>query len=132
MTIGERIREVRLSRPDKPSLEKFAERLGITKGSMSLIENGKNQPSDQTVRSICREYGIREEWIRTGTGQRETKEAEITDAVKKLFAAQPDGFKIALISALLKIDAADKWDLLEEIYNSVAKDLGEQDNEKKP
>ena len=66
-TIGGRIR---LLRQDALSLttEKFGERIGITTASLSNIENGKTNPSDQTIRSICREFRVREEWLRSGEG----------------------------------------------------------------
>lgn len=66
-TIGGRIR---LLRKDALSLtmEKFGERIGITTASLSNIENGKTNPSDQTIRSICREFRVREEWLRSGEG----------------------------------------------------------------
>lgn len=66
-TIGGRIRQLR---KDALSLtmEKFGERIGITTASLSNIENGKTNPSDQTIRSICREFRVREEWLRTGEG----------------------------------------------------------------
>lgn len=63
-TIGERIRQLRKS--EGLTLEKFGERIGITASSCSTIESGKSNPSDQTIRSICREYRVREEWIRNG------------------------------------------------------------------
>lgn len=50
------------------TLEKFGERIGISNSALSAIETGKNKPSDQTIRSICREFGVREKWLRTGEG----------------------------------------------------------------
>lgn len=44
----------------------FASRLGITKSSVSLIESGKNNPSSQTIKLICTEFGIRREWLELG------------------------------------------------------------------
>ena len=51
------------------TLEKFGERLGITAPSCSNIEKGKTNPSDQTIRSICREFNVSEHWLRTGEGE---------------------------------------------------------------
>lgn len=48
------------------TLEKFGERIGISNSALSAIETGKNNPSDQTIRSICREFRVREEWLRDG------------------------------------------------------------------
>ena len=64
-TIGERVRHLRKVSLNL-TLEKFGERIGITAASLSAIENGKSNPSDQTIRSICREFRVREEWLRTG------------------------------------------------------------------
>ena len=50
------------------TLEKFGERIGISNSALSAIETGKNKPSDQTIRSICREFGVREKWLRSGEG----------------------------------------------------------------
>ena len=50
------------------TLEKFGERIGISNSALSAIETGKNNPSDQTIRSICREFRVREEWLRSGEG----------------------------------------------------------------
>lgn len=44
----------------------FASRIGITKSSVSLLESGKNNPSDQTIKLICSEFGVRREWLELG------------------------------------------------------------------
>ena len=51
------------------TLEKFGERIGITASSCSTIESGKSNPSEQTIRAICREFGVNEIWLRTGAGE---------------------------------------------------------------
>ena len=66
-TIGERIRQLRKGTLNL-TMEKFGERIGITTASLSNIEIGKTNPSSQTIRSICREFRVREEWLRTGEG----------------------------------------------------------------
>lgn len=65
--MNERIRAVRtaagLTQPE------FAEKLGLTKNFISLIENGQREPSDRTVRDICRVFNVNEVWLRTGVGE---------------------------------------------------------------
>lgn len=63
----ERIRKVR--EHFGLSMEKFGSRIGIGKTSVSLLESGKNNPSTQTVALICREFGVNEQWLRTGEGE---------------------------------------------------------------
>lgn len=62
--INTRIKQIR--KDAKLTQEQFGERIGITGASCSTIESGKSNPSSQTIKSICREFGIREEWLRTG------------------------------------------------------------------
>lgn len=67
MTQGERVREVRKS--FGLTLEKFGDRIGLKKNSVSQIENGKNELTDGNTLAICREYNVSEEWLRTGNGE---------------------------------------------------------------
>ena len=62
--MNERIKELRKALG--LTLEKFGERLGVGKAALSRIENGSNNVTDQMFRSICREFNVREEWLRTG------------------------------------------------------------------
>lgn len=50
------------------SQEEFGKRLSVTKASISRIEAGINNPSDQTIKLICSEFNVNENWLRTGTG----------------------------------------------------------------
>lgn len=47
----------------------FAEKIGMKQNSIALIESGKRNISDQAILSICREFNVREEWLRTGEGE---------------------------------------------------------------
>lgn len=48
--------------------EEFGSRIGITKASVSKIEKGVNGAAEQTLRSICREYGASYLWLTEGVG----------------------------------------------------------------
>lgn len=67
MTRGERVKEVRKSLGF--TLEKFGERIGLKKSSLSQIENDVNNLTDQVAKSISREYGVSEAWLLDGTGE---------------------------------------------------------------
>jgi len=68
MTTGERIKVLRTSNTVKLTLEKFGERLGVKKNTVSQWENNTNNLPDQMFKAICREFGVNEEWLRYGTG----------------------------------------------------------------
>lgn len=77
MTPGERVNAVR--RAKEMTMEQFGERIGIQKSAISKIEKDRVNLSDQTVRSICREFGVNEVWLRTGEGGDDNMFAKISD-----------------------------------------------------
>lgn len=64
MTQGERVREIRKSLD--LTLEKFGERLGVTKVAISNIENGNRNLTEQMILSICREFRVNYYWLTKG------------------------------------------------------------------
>ena len=64
--MNERIKELR--KELNLTLEKFGERIGVSRSAMSNIENGNRGVTDQMFKSICREFNVNEEAFRTGEG----------------------------------------------------------------
>ena len=50
-------------------MEKFGEKLGVKKNSISQLENGKNSLTDQMTKSICREYNVNYDYLMDGEGE---------------------------------------------------------------
>ena len=50
------------------SRAKFGKPIGMSDGEIKNIENGFTQLKEKTIPLICREYNVREEWLRTGQG----------------------------------------------------------------
>lgn len=67
MTQNERVKEIR--KTFGLTLEKFGERIGVTRGSMSNIENGNRNLTEQMTKSICREFSVDYMWLTTGEGE---------------------------------------------------------------
>lgn len=67
MTQGERIREVRNTLG--LTLEKFGDRLGVTKVAVSNIEKGNRNLTEQMTKAICREFNVDYMWLTTGDGE---------------------------------------------------------------
>lgn len=104
--------------------EDFGRRIGIGKTSVSKLENGENNPSEQTIMLICQEFSINENWLRTGHGEMfrpiDRKE-EIAKLASDLFKGEKDSFKERLILALANLDGSE-WELLEKIAIKIAKE----------
>lgn len=114
MTQGERIKEVRKSLG--LTLEKFGEKIGVTKVAISNLENGHRNLTEQMTKSICREFNVSEEWLRTGDGEmflpvnRKTKIEKLTN---QLLSEESDSFKNRLVSVLADL-TENEWEFLEE------------------
>lgn len=51
------------------SQEAFGKKLGVTGAGISKIESGDRNLTEQMLLAICREFNVREEWLRTGSGE---------------------------------------------------------------
>ena len=67
MIENERIKEIRKSL--KMTMERFGERLGVTKTAISNIEKSNRNVTEQMRKAICREFNVNEEWLRSGNGE---------------------------------------------------------------
>lgn len=124
MTQGERLRNIRKTL--NLTLEKFGKKLGVGKTAISKLEKGENSITDQMMLSICREYNVNENWLRTGEGDmfiKMTRNDEISQFVGQLMATEDDSFKKRLVSALAALDE-NGWDILEQFLDSIQKKEG--------
>lgn len=120
--MNQRVKEIR--KANNLTMDKFGERLGVRRSAISLIESGERSVTDQMVRSICREFDINEEWLRTGKGEMyldNSREMELARLTKTLLAEESDSFKNRLIAALSKLND-DQWELLAQISEQIAKE----------
>lgn len=108
MTQGERVRTLRKAL--SLTLDKFGRPLGVGKTAISKIENGENSLTDQMIISICREYDVSEEWLRTGTGDMYValdREQEIAQMTATLIREESESFRYRLTKAILKMSDED-------------------------
>ena len=47
----------------------FGNKIGVKQGTVAGYESGARTPLDAVVSSICREFDVNEEWLRTGKGE---------------------------------------------------------------
>lgn len=100
----------------------FGERIGVKGNTITNYETGLRNPTDAVVLSICREFSVNEEWLRTGNGEMflETKKDDlISKMLGDVIKSDETNFKRRLISALSKLDDAG-WDSLEKLIDDIS------------
>ena len=117
MTIGERIKELRKSL--NLTLEEFGKKLGVGKTAISKLEKSERNLTDQMALSICREFNVREEWLRDGTGDMfEPAALDELDALAKEYGLS-EGEKI-LIEHYVKLDESSRRAVIDFIIDTAS------------
>ena len=65
--IKDRIKKIRKEK--KMTQEDFSKKLGLARNSIANYEIGRREPTNAIIVSICREFDVNEEWLRTGEGE---------------------------------------------------------------
>lgn len=121
MNEGERIKELR--KKMGLSGEKFGERLGVSRAAISNLENGTRGVTEQMFTSICREYNVNEQWLRTGEGEmfatlstHDQIEKIVTTALKG-----DDEFRVQVFTALGEM-TDEEWDMVKRFVEKLRPD----------
>lgn len=120
MEIGERLKYLRKELLDL-TLDAFGNRIGLKKSTLSNIENGTYNLTDQTRLSITREFQVNEQWLLTGEGNpfiKRTRQAEL-EAFFKDVELGDNEFKKAFIEGLAKL-TTEEWVAIEKICKKMA------------
>lgn len=103
--MNERLKAIRKSL--SLSQGSFGKKLGVTGTAISRIEIGNRAVTEQMVLAICREFNVREEWLRNGSGEMflDFTEDEFAKAAATL---SNDAFVRSLIVEYWKLDDDNK------------------------
>lgn len=101
--------------------QKFADSLGVKRNTIAQYESGRNAPIDAVLSLICREFGVNEQWLRTGEGEmfvEMSRDEEIASFMGELLSEESDDFKHRFIGALSRLDE-NGWKVLEQFANDL-------------
>ena len=101
MSYGDRVYELR--KRLGLTLEKFGEPLGVTKTAISRIEKEERAITDQMIKSICLQYNVNEEWLRTGEGEPFKKLSPQEEVAEYVSALLEDGTENPLYEIIIEI-----------------------------
>ena len=104
----------------------FGAKLGVAQTTIGGYENGSRSVSDAIIKSICREFGVNETWLRTGAGEMRrarSREAELGELIRSRLLDRPESFQAALVTVLLRFDPdGPEFAALEKIARALAEE----------
>ena len=105
MTQGERVKELRKTL--SLTLEKFGQRIGVGKSTVSDLESGRRSFSEHMTKSICREFGVDYIWLTTGDGEMFVDtDDDFIERIDRIMVGEDDARK-NLFKALLEASDED-------------------------
>lgn len=129
MTEGERIKQIR--KEQELTLEQFGKKVGVAKTTISRIENGVNNVTEQMRKSICREFNIDPIWLATGEGDKYIDQSvELIAILDKLLHNESE-FAKNLFKIFAQYSLED-WKNLERIANKTAEYMKQLERKESP
>ena len=117
MTERERIKQIRKN--NGMTLEQFGNILGVTGTTVSRIENGKRNVTEQMRKSICREFNINPTWLETGEGDMFISPSN--DVIRRLSKILHKDNKLTLtLLDMFEQYTSEDWRALEHVVNKSA------------
>ena len=98
------------------TLDKFGDKLGVSKQAISRIEHGVSNVTEQMIKSICREFNVNETWLRTGEGEMFVDmdtEDELMRWAGEVLSGSDTSFQKRFVKMLMGLNPA-QWKVLEE------------------
>lgn len=112
-----RIREIR--KDNNLTQTEFGERIGVKGNTVTGYEKENRIPSDAIILSICREFNVNEDWLRTGHGEkylRLSRKEAVAAYVGKILGGKVTPLEETLIEFMAET-SPQEWEELARIIN---------------
>lgn len=96
--------------------QQFANRIGVSRNTIATYETSVRVPIEAVLLSICREFGVNEEWLRTGEGEMYidiTPDLELSRWFGQLLREEDNSFQKKFLLMLSKL-TEEEWNSLPE------------------
>lgn len=102
----------------------FGRKISISRSAVWKIENGENTPSEQTIKLICKEFGISYLWLTEGIEPMiESFDADSMARIDDIMTGENE-FAKNLFKEFAKLEK-EEWNLLEKLIKKLANNKGE-------
>lgn len=114
--MGERIKEARKAR--KITQKALADEIGLSGNYIYLIEAGREEPSERTVKDMCRKLKVNYQWLVNGVGEMFMDDDGDAQAIIDSVMTSDNEFAKKTLVAFAKL-SEEKWKLIEEIIKEI-------------
>lgn len=123
--MNERIKKIR--QIYKLTQAEFASRLAVSRDTIANLEYGRIDIKDIFIKSICSEFNVNENWLRTGEGEMFVELPAEDEYFKAATQLSNDPVTIAILLEYFKWDDATKAKFKESLKN-IVKTIEEHEN----
>lgn len=109
----------------------FGLRIGLKQNSVAQMESAGRTPSNAVILSICKEFRINEEWLRTGEGEMHaavSKKEQLALFFGEVMADDDESFRVRFFNALSEYNE-DDWKVLEKLFSAYTRQPSEKEKE---
>lgn len=107
-----RIQQIR--KTARMTQDEFADKIGLSKNFVWMIEKGERTPSERTIKDICREFKVNYDWLVNGTGDMfQDDDSDAQAIVDSVMAGDNDFAKKTLVKFARLSE--ERWKQLQEI-----------------
>lgn len=85
-TLGHRIKEIRSEQ--SLTQQQFADSISVSRPFISRVEADKENPSDSLLKLISAIYNVKYNWLKTGTGEKQSKRLPYTELQNQILNSE--------------------------------------------
>lgn len=122
--VNDRIKKIR--KDAGLTQEQFAKKLGVKRNTVATYEMGRSTPIDAAITSICREFGVNEDWLRNGNEPMYLPAGDKLERYLAQISKGDDTFIKDLIEVYMELDDTSK-EALRKIARAMAKKYKERE-----
>lgn len=97
--------------------QQFADKIGVSRNTIATYETSVRVPIEAVLVSICREFGVNGEWLRTGKGEMYidvTPDLKLSRWFGQVLREEENSFKKKFLLALSNF-TEEEWSSLEKV-----------------
>lgn len=95
----------------------FAEKIGMTKNSVYLMEKGERAITERTQNDICRLFNVNRHWLETGEGQMFNDDGDAQAIIDSVMTGD-DEFAKKVLVAFAKMPE-ESWEIIKKLIEEI-------------